>query len=204
MQNKTESDWHFSRRKFIKGALTIGLMSQIPFAVSCVQTTELDEVLIKIGDKTYTIELKFIQDVQNIIFPEDEFGPGASQLKSDSYLIWVLKDDRIDPWDGTQIIKGFSRLNNRCKKQYKKKFIDITKAQQEELIAQISLMDWGQSWLSKLLTLIFESMFANPNYGSNPDGIGWKWLNHNAGFPQPTEQQIYPTILNTIQHNKKS
>ena len=115
-----------------------------------------------------------------------------------------MNDHKLDPWDNEYIINGFKKLNKASKEQFNKRFIKLNRNKQEELIGRISLMDWGQSWLSKMLTLIFESMFANPNYGSNPEGIGWKWLNHQAGWPQPEQKQIYPNILETIEHRYKS
>ena len=196
--------WEFSRRNFIKLALASGIISQIPFASSCINQNDLGEQIVNIDGVDYPIELKLIQDVQSILFPKDDLGPGALDLKSDIYLIWVLNDQRLDPWDNEYIIKGFKKLNKASKDQFSKRFAKLSRKNQEELIERVSLMDWGQSWLSKMLTLIFESMFANPNYGSNPEGIGWKWLNHQAGWPQPVQEQIYPNILKTIEHRYKS
>jgi len=204
MRNKTTSKWNLSRRQFVKGALAFGIMSQIPFAISCSQKTGNEEVLIDIDHETYPLDLKLIQDVQEILFPKDNLGPGAKELKADKYLIWTLNDNRIDPWDNEQLIKGFRRLNSTSKEHHNKKFIQLSKKQQEDLIAQISISDWGQTWLSRMLTIIFEAMYANPNYGSNPEEIGWKWLNHKAGFPQPTKEQIYPEIFQTINQNTES
>jgi len=207
-QNSTEGNskikWDLSRRNFVKFALATGILSQVPLATSCINQNDLDEKTITIDGVDYSIELQVIRDVQDILLPKDELGPGALDLKSDIYLIWVLNDNRLDPWDNEYIIKGFKKLNNASKDQFSKRFTKLSRKNQEELIERVSLMDWGQSWLSKMLTLIFESMFANPNYGSNPEGIGWKWLNHQAGWPQPKQEQIYPNILESIEHRYKS
>jgi len=207
-KNSTKSnsiiDWELSRRSFIKFALASGILSQIPFATSCINKDNLGEKVVNIDSIDYTIELQLIRDVQDILFPNDELGPGALELKSDIYLIWVLNDHKLDPWDNEYIIKGFNKLNKASQNQFNKRFTKLNRNNQEELIARVSLMDWGQNWLSKILTLIFESMFANPNYESNPEGIGWKWLNHQAGWPQPEQEQIYPNILETIAHRYKS
>ena len=202
--NIAKNQWDLSRRNFIKLALISGVLGQIPFANACIRENDKGEKHIVIDGIDYPIELKLIRDVQDILFPTDDLGPGALQLKSDIYLIWVLNDQRLDPWDNEYIIKGFQKLENAAKNEFKTRFTKLNKKQQEELIARISLMDWGQSWLSKILTLIFESMFANPNYGSNPEGIGWKWLNHHAGFPQPEKDQIYPNILEINKQKFKS
>jgi len=198
------NSFNYSRRSFVKLILASGVLSQIPFAASCITENDHEERVVNIDGVDYTLELKLIHDVQNILYPEDELGPGALQLKSANYLIWVLNDHRLDPWDNEYIIKGFKKLNNAANKQFNKRFTNLNKKEQEELIARVSLIDWGQSWLSKMLTLIFESMFANPNYGSNPESIGWKWLKHQAGWPQPKEDQIYPSILEINKQKFKS
>jgi len=198
------NNWEFSRRQFVKTALIGGMITQLPFISSCSNNQSSDEVQLSIDGKTYKIDRNFIRDVQEILFPKDELGPGALELKSDLYLIWVLNDQLLDPWDNEFIIKGFKRLDNEAKSKFDNKFTNLNKSQQEHLIAIASISDWGQDWLSKLLTLIFESMFANPNYGSNPESIGWKWLNHQAGWPQPDKNQIYPNILEKNKQKFKS
>ncbi len=204
LEIKTEKSWSVSRRSFVKLALLSGVISQIPFATSCISKNNQGDEIVNIDGVNYTLKLKTIQDVQGILFPKDEFGPGALQLKSDLYLIWVLNDQRLDPWDNEYIIKGFQKLDKASGEQFEKDFEKLEPSEQENLIARISVMDWGQDWLSKMLTLIFESMYANPNYGSNPDGIGWKWLNHQAGWPQPEKEQIYPVILEILEQRFKS
>ena len=203
-KTKNSFQWELSRRSFVKLSLIGGLLSQIPFASSCIRENEKGEKIVVIDGTNYSIELELIQRVQEILFPKDELGPGASELKSDIYLIWVLNDQRLDPWDNEYIIKGFRKLDLASKEEFNTHFTKLNSKQQEDLIARVSLMDWGQSWLSKMLTLVFESMFANPNYGSNPEGIGWKWLNHQAGFPQPEKDQIYPSILEQNKNKYKS
>lgn len=192
---KINSSWEVSRRSFVKMALISGVLAHLPFVSSCIRENDSDESLTIIDGIDYHLELALIQDVQNILFPKDDLGPGALELKSDSYLIWVLNDKRLDPWDIEYIIKGFQKLDNSSNTKYGSKFIQLKPKQQEDLIQQVSFLDWGQDFLSKILTLIFESMFANPNYGSNPEGIGWKWLNHTPGWPQPEKKQIYPFII---------
>ena len=31
----------------------------------------------------------------------------------------------------------------------------------------------------------------DPVYGGNPEMIGWKWLEHQPGFPAPIEGKTY-------------
>lgn len=201
--NPSKNKWVLSRRSFVKFTLATGILSQIPLATSCINQDDLGMVIISIGNEKYSIELKIIRDVQDILFPKDELGPGALELKSDLYLVWVLNDKYLDPADSKYIINGFKKLNKTSKDGYGKRFTKLKSNQQEDLVARISMMDWGQRWLSKMLILIFESMYANPNYRSNPEGIGWRWLNHQEGWPQPKPEQIYPNILENIKKRYK-
>ena len=36
-----------------------------------------------------------------------------------------------------------------------------------------------------------EALMLDPVYGGNPDMIGWKWLEHQAGFPRPVAGKTY-------------
>jgi len=42
-----------------------------------------------------------------------------------------------------------------------------------------------------LLTYLLEALLADPVYAGNPNGIGWKWLQHQPGFPRPTKNKKY-------------
>ncbi|RUA31073.1 MAG: hypothetical protein DSY76_01820 [Bacteroidetes bacterium] len=202
--HKSDKQSFFTRRSFVKTSLAASILSVIPFTSSCLTKVETDDKTVLLDGEEYQIDLNFIRAVQNILFPKDELGPGAVELKSDTYLLWTLNDQRLDPWDGEQILKGFTRLDKTSNTKFNKSFINLSQTQQEELIASISLIDWGQTWLSRMLTIIFESMYANPNYGSNPDEIGWKWVHHQAGFPQPNKDQIYPAILSIVKQKSNS
>jgi len=42
-----------------------------------------------------------------------------------------------------------------------------------------------------VLGYIFEALLVDPVYGGNPNGIGWKWLEHQPGLPRPTADKRY-------------
>jgi hypothetical protein len=184
----------FSRRQFVKLGLWATAISQIPFGASCEQVYQSDFVEFSFG-QTYKLDMKTVRALHTILFPKNDLGPGALELNAPEYLLWVLSDPRRDSRDNEYILTGFVRLEQRARKVFNKSFGALATKAQEDLIARISLSDWGSVWLSNILTFIFEAMFANPNYGSNPDGAGWKWLRHQAGIPQPAKEQIYPLIL---------
>jgi gluconate 2-dehydrogenase gamma chain len=59
------------------------------------------------------------------------------------------------------------------------------------MLRGISRSTAGENWLNNLLGYIFEAMLSPPIYGGNPEGTGWKWLEHQAGFPLPKAGQRY-------------
>jgi len=89
------------------------------------------------------------------------------------------------------IIKGVGWLNGYANSEKSANFASLTFADKEQLLRGISRSTAGQNWLNTLLGYIFQAMLAPPSYGGNPNGIGYQWLEHQAGFPLPKEGQRY-------------
>lgn len=119
------------------------------------------------------------------LFPSSTKGPGAIDLNIASYLIFVLEDQRIMKEDRDHFLKGAYWLEESAYEEYDQSFINLKKEDKESLFVKISQDRWGQNFIYTSLTYIFESLLSSPVYGSNPNEIGWKWLEHNPGFPQP-------------------
>ncbi len=190
---KEFANWQISRRNFVKSTLALGTLSQVGFLQSC--TDQISNSILSIK------QLDIVITVQNILFPKDKNGPGASDFNAHNYVLWVLNDNRIDPDENNYIIKGLKWVDETAEENHEKKFLKLSKKEQVKLIQTISKTNWGESWLSVMLTLIFEAMISDPIYGFNTDGIGRKWLKHEAGLPRPTTETIYDTIFTTIQNN---
>lgn len=189
---KNQDRWQRSRRTFVKTILLAGISTQLPLLQSCYNNSIETEAILP---KNSLIILRIVQD---ILFPSDYLGPGALELKADKYLLWVLSDKRLDKDEQQYIRDGIAWVEETAQETYEENFTSLTRKKQELLIANISKENWGENWLSVLLTFIFEAMFADPLYGSNPDGIGWKWLEHNPGNPRPTAQLMYDNILSNL------
>lgn len=188
------------RRFFLKTIIAGGIALQIPFVFSC-NTDSLESVSIEIDNKTYEIDLQILRIILDILFPETSFAPSATQLKSDIYYIWVLKDKRLEVRNRKFLADKFLKFQQFCKEKYGKKFSSLDYDTQTEVINLVKSTNWGESYLSRVMTIILESMFANPVYGSNPEKIGWKWIKYKGGFPEPQEWNKYPEILNLTQKN---
>lgn len=187
--------WQWSRKQFIRSMVIGGVATQLPFSKLIGQFQKNDKPILT------TDQLSILRSVQGILFPKDEFGPGATDINADTYLLWVLADPQKDPDEIEYIINGIGWVDETAGEEYSTAFVELPKNDREQLIALISRTNWGESWLSVILTFIFEALLSDPQYGSNPDGIGWKWLNHNPGLPRPTNELLYPKILTTIRES---
>lgn len=189
---KEFTTWQISRRNFIKNSLAVGVLSQVSFIQSC--TNEFSKTIL--SDK----KLKVVISVQNILFPKDENGPGAFDFNAHKYLLWILSDKRIAKDEKQYIIDGIRWINEASEENYATKYLNLSKKEQVNLIQIIVKTNWGESWLSVLLTFIFEAMISDPIYGFNTDEIGWKWLQHQAGYPRASKELMYDNIFATLQN----
>lgn len=188
---KNEYKWELSRKTFVKSLLISGAALHLPWLSSCSETNESLDVKPLTKD-----QFKLLTTVQEVLFPSDGNGPSASEINAGAYIVWLLNDSEQDPDENNYIIEKLDEFAEYCKEETGSNFLDLNSKEQHDFIKKTSRVKWGRTWLSRLLTLIFEALLLDPQYGSNPDGIGWKWLNHNPGSPRPTKNLLYPEILN--------
>jgi gluconate 2-dehydrogenase gamma chain len=67
--------------------------------------------------------------------------------------------------------------------------LNLSSTQKEELMQSIATQRWGENFIHTNLGYVFEALLSAPAYGSNTNEIGWKWLEHNPGFPQPMSKK---------------
>lgn len=177
-----------SRRHFIQGmsAISAGML----LSVSTRAKTRADTT-----PKPQQAPWPTIAAVQEHLFPSEADGPGASDINAASYLKNLLDDAKHDQDERNFILNGPSWLNELAKTEYKKPFTQLDATQREQLLQRIARSEAGENWLSLLLLYIFEALLSSPIYGGNPDGIGWRWLEHNPGYPQPTSNNSYKKLL---------
>jgi len=177
-----------SRRRFIQGmsALSAGML----LPVSTQSKTQTRSTTMPQQTPWPTIAA-----VQEQLFPAEADSPGANDINAASYLKNMLEDAEHDEDERDFILNGPSWLNDLAKTEFKKPFTQLDASQRELLLQRIALTNAGENWLSLLLVYIFEALLSSPIYGGNPDGIGWRWLEHNPGFPQPTSNNSYMKLL---------
>jgi gluconate 2-dehydrogenase gamma chain len=187
------SIWNVSRRDFLGSIMAGGLFCIIPSTSS--YGLNIDSQILS------SDQLLLVASVQGILFPSDGNGPGAHDIMAERYLLWVLSDIRIDPEEKEYVINGIGWVDETAEEYYFLKYNQLSQKQKEELIEDISKEDWGRSWLGVILNFIFEALLSDPQYGGNPDEIGWNWLDHNPGHPRPEKSLLYPEILITVSDN---
>jgi len=197
MQNQRK--WLSSRRGFLKTMLAGAVLTQVPWWVACQQ---------EINDRERFVfsehQLKILKVVQGFLFPVDGNGPGAIDINAADYLQWVVLDPQMDEEEIKYIFKGITWVEETAQEEKQKQFLQLDTESQTEVLTYIANENWGESWYSVLLTFIFEALLSDPIYGSNPDSMGWKWLNHNPGYPRPKEKQKYGQFLHYVNQKYKA
>ena len=176
-----------SRRQFVKGlsALSAGIL--LPIKSSATTTAQPVSQPSQAPWPT-------IAAVQEQLFPAEPDSPGARDINATTYLKNLLEESTFDRTEREFILHGPNWLNELATTNHGMPFTQLTTTQQEQLLQRIASSQAGENWLSLLLLYIFEALLSSPIYGGNPDGIGWRWLEHNPGFPQPTLANSYKKL----------
>lgn len=192
--------WQTNRRQVIKAAILAGTLSQLSFLQACAANEPAETG----NDLLDANQVAILKSVLQILFPDDGNGPGIDDLHAFEYVMWVLHDAGAYKKYRNLAIEGIAWADEQSLALNKQKYLDLDQAGREKLIAALNETAYGTEWLSILLTYILEALLLDPIYGGNPDGIGWKWLNHTPGFPQATEPLRYENILQTVRKDYSS
>ena len=137
---------------------------------------------------------KVLAAVQEHLLPSEPEAPGAREINALGYLRFVVSDSTTDREDREFILKGSGWLEEMAVEHEGASFLDLTSEQRERVLRRIEQSQAGENWLSTMLMYIFEALLTDPVYGGNPDGIGWRWLQHTPGFPRPPANKRYPLL----------
>ncbi len=132
-----------------------------------------------------------IAAVQIHLFPSEPEAPGALEINALSYLHDFLSNPVTDPSEVEFILSGVQSLQTHARQNQQKAFTDLSIEQREILLREFEKQPDGRRWLVNILNYVLEALLTNPVYGGNPDGIGWEWLEHRAGEPQPPANKRY-------------
>ncbi len=174
-----------SRRTLLKSAAGMGAIAAIPpFSLSAKQQESLAQLAKT--DPWLTLDATLKQ-----LLPSSATGPSAKDINALAFLHQVMTVQPTEQDEKEFILKGVGWLNGYANSEKSKPFAELTFNEKELLLKGISQSRAGSNWLNTLLGYILQAMLAPPSYGGNPNGIGWQWLEHKAGFPLPKKGQRY-------------
>ncbi|MEW6984305.1 gluconate 2-dehydrogenase subunit 3 family protein [Colwelliaceae bacterium 6471] len=174
-----------TRRSLLKSAAGAAAIAALPVKALSQEQYKALQIALK-TDPWLTLDA-----VLDHLLPASETGPSAKDIKVINYLYNVIYQQPTDKSEIDFIYKGVGWLNDFSQSQYQQAFVTLGFDDKERLLKAISQSRAGDNWLNNLVGYIFEAMLSPPSYGGNPNGIGWQWLNHQAGFPLPEKGQRY-------------
>ena len=175
-----------SRRAFL--LRMAGGSAAILFPPLAISATDEEQALTT--DQQWAI----LDQVQQHMFPSEVDAPGAKEINALNYLRFVIEDKQLDTEDRDFILKGAGWLEGMSIQLTKRSFLELNEEFRERVLRRIEQSDAGENWLSTLLLYLFEALLTDPVYGGNPEGIGWKWLGHQPGFPRPPADKRYGVL----------
>lgn len=165
---------------------TAAALASLPYALRKDLTRETSFVLFSVQQR------QAVQAVQGHLLPSEPDAPGAADINAVAYLEWAITAPGIDPDTRNTIVNGIDRLQDASRERFDVLFGGLKFEQREQLLRYLAdNTRWGRVWLSLLLYYVFEALLSDPVYGGNPDEIGWRWLQHQPGFPRPPADKIY-------------
>ncbi len=121
-----------------------------------------------------------IEEVFEVLFPKTNSMPSAKEFGALNYLYQNSKEKSFDKEDLEYLLQGSIDFNSSFPL-----FLKASKKQKAQIIEEVSLSSYGESWLSLLIYYGIEAMLSDPIYGGNKNEVGYKALNFQAGNPKP-------------------
>lgn len=142
--------------------------------------------------------------VQAILFPPGPEQPGAGDIGALEYLHRTLTTPGADTRRKESIFQGVAWLDDLARSSHDKPFLELETKLREALLERIVESKAGRRWVSRLLTYLLEALLADPVYGGNPKGIGWKWLEHRPGYPVPPPDKTWYRLGEPVYFQRKA
>ncbi|VAW60932.1 hypothetical protein MNBD_GAMMA10-2284 [hydrothermal vent metagenome] len=132
-----------------------------------------------------------LAQVQEHLFPADETSPGAKDINALRFLRNMQQAPDTDAEEKKFIEQGVGWLNDLSVKEHQSVFRQLDDKDKESVLRRIESSRAGSRWLALIMTNLIEALLSDPVYGGNQQGKGWKWLEHQPGFPAPTPDKVY-------------
>ncbi|CAG5078580.1 gluconate 2-dehydrogenase subunit 3 family protein [Parvicella tangerina] len=196
-----EHQWHLNRRKWLQLALLGSAAMSLPWVTSCETNTNEDAPNLDGGGIFTHEEMKNIYTLQNFLLPEEGNGPSAAAMNAHQYFLWSLNDPHLPASEKDYFVGKSIQVFDLCKEQMDKNFYSLEDIEKENFLLKNMSEGWFESFISRMITVIFEATLLDPIYGGNTNENGWKWLEHTPGSPRPDNNTKYPEILSKIKPN---
>jgi len=180
---KNLNSTNLSRRSFlIKVSSVLALLSSVKVNAMTLMPNESNRSLITVQ------QWQLIGQIQNHLLPHEKNSPGASDINALEYLKSIYQVPTVDIKELNEFRQGIHHFQLLFQRKYQKQsFISLSIAEKEIFLRWFEKTRIGGAWLNILLDMVLEALLTDPIYGGNPNEIGWKWLQHQAGFPRPTK-----------------
>ena len=194
MTNQTDfKKTGLSRRQFMKRTALLGSLA-LNYPAAALAELRLAKGKQATADWLNNPEWQTLAAVQEVLFPAGENIPGAADIGATVYLHTAIENPDADGEDKDFIFKGIGWLDGLTQEHHKKTFVQLSVEKQEEIIQLIVKSRAGRNWVSMLLTYTLEALLADPVYGGNQNQAGWKWLQHQPGYPAPTADKTWEQL----------
>jgi gluconate 2-dehydrogenase gamma chain len=127
----------------------------------------------------------------NHLFPSENDAPGAKEIYATAWLHNALTMPDVEQQHRDFMRDGVLMLERTSGEIFHKAFIELDETQRETTLRQLEKSAEGRAWLQETLRYVLEALLIDPVYGANPNAVGWKWLQHRPGFPQPPANKRY-------------
>ncbi|MGD8384068.1 MAG: gluconate 2-dehydrogenase subunit 3 family protein [Lysobacterales bacterium] len=129
------------------------------------------------------------------LLPKGANSPGAGDVNAVAYMEFTVFREGMDPGLQRFFLRRIATVQEASQERFSTPFPRLDETQRELLVGDIARhTHWGEHWLALVLGYVLEALLADPVYGGNPGGIGWRWLQHRAGFPRPPRDKIYTRL----------
>ncbi len=187
-----------SRREFLA---RMNLLAALALTYPAATLAELRKSKIRQSDSDSSAEWPLestwqtLSQVQEVLFPAADDIPGASDIGASIYLHNAIENPDADAEDKDFVFRGVGWLDDLTQQRHKKTFLQLSAMQQQEMIEVIVKSRAGRNWVSTLLTYTLEALLTDPVYGGNKNEAGWKWLEHQPGYPAPPADKTWHQLL---------
>ena len=110
------------------------------------------------------------------IIPADEH-PGALELETDRFVLAHLS---ATPHDSELVIEGLAALENHAMASDRASFSTLALSRQDALLETIA----EQPWFNRLVTLVSEGFYADPDNGGNAGAQSWAMIGYEHRLPE--------------------